>query len=109
MKKPPADEDIHIGPSDYIPWLQDQKICFMRIEGRGFGHSAIELELRLSVQDSPNSAGVVVEAIRSAKIALQRKIGGPLLEASAYLMKSPPVQLEESEAYRLYDAFLKRE
>ena len=84
-------ENLHIGPSDYVPWLKDNKICFIRIEGRKFGNIPIELELRLSVEDSPNSAGCVIDAIRLLKLALNRKIGGPLISASSYLMKSPPV------------------
>ena len=90
--------DIHIGPSDYVPWQQDNKVCFIRMEGRGFGNSPIELELRLSVQDSPNSAGVVIDAIRCVKLALERGEAGPLEAPSAYYMKSPPRQLRDSVA-----------
>ncbi len=78
------DENIHIGPSDYVPWLKDNKICFIRMEGKLFGDVPMNIELRLSVEDSPNSAGVVIDAIRCAKIALDRNIGGPLLGPSSY-------------------------
>jgi myo-inositol-1-phosphate synthase len=98
--------DIHIGPSDYVPWQKDNKVCFIRLEGRGFGGAPMELELRLSVQDSPNSAGVVIEAIRCAKLALERGIAGPLLAPSAYYMKSPPRQLRDSVAHEACNAFI---
>ena len=98
--------DIHIGPSDYVPWQQDNKVCFIRMEGRGFGNAPIELELRLSVQDSPNSAGVVIDAIRCAKLALDRGEAGPLAAPSAYYMKSPPRQLRDSVALEACDAFI---
>jgi myo-inositol-1-phosphate synthase len=98
--------DIHIGPSDYVPWQQDNKVCFIRMEGRGFGNAPIELELRLSVQDSPNSAGVVIDAIRCAKLALERGETGPLEAPSAYYMKSPPRQFRDSVALEACDAFI---
>ncbi|HZP70366.1 MAG TPA: inositol-3-phosphate synthase [Pseudolabrys sp.] len=98
--------DIHIGPSDYVPWQQDNKVCFIRMEGHGFGNSPIELELRLSVQDSPNSAGVVIDAIRCAKLALERGQAGPLVAPSAYYMKSPPRQLRDSVALDACNAFI---
>src|SRR5215831_17106678 len=98
--------DIHIGPSDYVPWQKDNKVCFIRIEGRGFGGAPIELELRLSVQDSPNSAGVVIDAIRCAKLALERGEAGPLVAPSAYYMKTPPQQLRDSVAREACDAFI---
>jgi myo-inositol-1-phosphate synthase len=98
--------DIHIGPSDYVPWQDDNKIAFIRMEGRGFGDVPLELELRMSVQDSPNSAGVVIDAVRCAKLGLDRGIGGPLEAASAYYMKSPPTQMRDSLAYELTDAFI---
>jgi myo-inositol-1-phosphate synthase len=91
---------IHIGPSDYVPFLKDNKVCFLRIEGTGWGGVPMNLELRLSVEDSPNSAGVVVDAIRACKAALDRKIAGPLEPASAWCMKHPPRQLPELEARR---------
>lgn len=90
--------NIHVGPSDYVPWLQDNKVCFLRIEGRGFGAIPISLEARLSVEDSPNSAGVVIDAIRCAQLALDRKEGGPLIGPSANFMKHPPQRLSEADA-----------
>ena len=98
--------NIHIGPSDYVPWQDDNKIAFIRMEGRGFGDVPLELELRLSVQDSPNSAGVVIDAIRCAKLGLERGIGGPLEAASAYYMKSPPEQMRDSLAFELTNAYI---
>jgi myo-inositol-1-phosphate synthase len=98
--------NAHIGPSDYVPWLQDRKICFLRIEGRIFGNVPVDLELRLSVEDSPNSAGVVIDAIRCCKLALDRGQGGPLEGPSAYFMKRPPVQYPDHQAYRLTEAFI---
>lgn len=97
---------IHIGPSDYVPWQDDNKVAFIRMEGRGFGDVPLELELRLSVQDSPNSAGVVIDAVRCAKLGLERGIGGPLEAPSAYYMKSPPKQMRDSTAYDLTEAFI---
>ena len=99
-------ENIHIGPSDYVPWQGDNKVCFIRMEGAGFGGAPIELELRLSVQDSPNSAGVVIDAVRCAKLGLQRGLGGPLEAVSAYYMKSPPEQMRDSEAREACNAFI---
>lgn len=90
--------DLHIGPSDYVPFLKDNKNCFLRIEGEGFAGQPIELELKLSVMDSPNSAGVVMDAVRYIKIARELKLTGPLIGPSAYLMKRPPVQLPLDEA-----------
>ncbi len=98
--------NVHIGPSDYVPWQDDNKIAFIHMEGRGFGDVPLELELRLSVQDSPNSAGVVIDAIRCAKLGLERGIGGPLEAASAYYMKSPPKQMRDSVAFELTNAFI---
>ena len=98
--------NIHIGPSDYVPWQLDNKICFIRMEGRGFGDAPIELELRLSVQDSSNSAGVVIDAIRCVKLALERGEAGPLVAPSAYYMKSPPRQFRDSVARAACDAFI---
>jgi myo-inositol-1-phosphate synthase len=103
---PIAEDRIHIGPSDYVPWQNDNKVCFIRMEGRGFGGVPLEIELRLSVEDSPNSGGVTIDAVRLARLALDRGLGGPLLEASAYLMKRPPVQLTDAEARRALDAFI---
>ena len=93
-----SSHDIHIGPSDYVPWQGDNKVAFIRIEGRGFGESPLELELRLSVQDSPNSAGVVIDALRCAKVGLERGQAGPLEAPSAYYMKSPPRQMRDDDA-----------
>lgn len=99
-------QNIHIGPSDYVQWQNDNKVCFIRIEGRGFGDAPMELELRLSVQDSPNSAGVVIDAIRCVKLALDRGIAGPLEGPSAYFMKSPPRQFRDSVAREACRAFI---
>lgn len=98
--------DIHIGPSDYVPWQRDNKVCFIRIEGHGFGGAPIELEMRLSVEDSPNSAGVVMDAIRCVKLALERGEAGPLVAPSAYYMKSPPQQFRDSVALEACNAFI---
>jgi len=100
-------DNLHIGPSDWIPWLKDNKVCFIRIEGRKFGNVPVELELRLSVEDSPNSAGCVIDAIRLAKLALDRGIGGPLISASAYLMKHPPEQFTDEKAREMVEEFIK--
>jgi myo-inositol-1-phosphate synthase len=101
-----ADQDIHVGPSDYVAWQNDNKVCFLRMEGELFGGVPMNLELRLSVEDSPNSAGVAVDAIRCAKLALDRGVGGPLLSPSAYLMKHPPEQLTDDEAFRRTEEFI---
>jgi myo-inositol-1-phosphate synthase len=104
----PLDNDrIHIGPSDYIPWLDDNKICFLRIEGRGFGNIPLHLEMRLSVEDSPNSAGVVIDAIRCCKIARDRKTGGPLISPSAYFMKHPIKQFSDETARTMVEDFVR--
>ena len=102
-------EDIHIGPSDHVPWLKDRKWAYIRIEGREFGDIPVNIELKLEVWDSPNSAGVVIDAVRCAKLALDRGVGGPLLGPSAYFMKSPPVQYTDSEAHELVEAFIRGE
>ncbi len=99
-------QDIHIGPSDYVPWQNDNKVAFIRMEGRGFGDAPLELELRLSVQDSPNSAGVVIDALRCAKVGLERGVAGPLEAPSAYYMKSPPCQMRDDEARNALGAFI---
>ena len=98
--------DIHIGPSDYVSWQDDNKIAFIRMEGKGFGDVPLELELRLSVEDSPNSAGVVIDALRCAKLGLERGLAGPLAAPSAYYMKSPPQQMRDDEARRELERFL---
>lgn len=101
----PAD-DIHIGPSDYVAWQKDNKVCFLRAEWLGFGDVPMNFEMRLSVEDSPNSAGVVVDAVRLAKLALDRGIGGPIESASAYLMKHPPKQMRDTEARAELERFI---
>ncbi|MBU1120301.1 hypothetical protein KJ660_00320, partial [Candidatus Micrarchaeota archaeon] len=103
---PIKDENLHIGPSDYIPWLNDRKLCFLRIEGKKFGDIPIDIEVRLNVEDSPNSAGVVIDAVRAVKIALDRKISGPLTSASAYLMKHPPEQFPDHLAREMLEEFI---
>ena len=100
----PAD-DVHIGPSDHVPWLEDRKWAYIRMEGRNFGDVPLNLELKLEVWDSPNSAGVIIDAVRCAKLALDRGIGGPLLGPSSYFMKSPPVQYHDDVAQRLVEEF----
>ena len=90
--------NVHIGPSDYVSWLDDRKWAYVRLEGRAFGDVPLNLEYKLEVWDSPNSAGVIIDALRCAKIAKDRKIGGALISSSSYLMKSPPVQFDDSEA-----------
>ncbi len=99
-------ENIHVGPSDYVPWLTDNKVAFIRIESRHFGDVPMHVELRLSVEDSPNSAGVVIDAIRCCKLALDRKMGGPLVEPSAYFMKSPPKQFNDTLALANLEKFI---
>lgn len=99
------DENIHIGPSDYVPWQKDNKVCFIRMEGKLFGNIPMNLEMRLSVEDSPNSAGVVIDAIRFCKQALIAGVGGVLIPPSAYYMKHPPVQFTDDEAYTLLQKF----
>ncbi|NEM91774.1 inositol-3-phosphate synthase [Galbitalea soli] len=101
-----APEDVHIGPSDHVPWLQDRKVAYVRLEGHGFGNAPTSLEYKLEVWDSPNSAGVVIDAIRIAGIALTAGLGGPVEAASAYLMKSPPVQYPDPIARTMLDAFI---
>jgi myo-inositol-1-phosphate synthase len=100
------DIDVHIGPSDYVPWQNDNKVCFLRIEGEGFAGIPIELELRMSVEDSPNSGGVVIDAIRCLKLARDRKIGGPLYSIAAYTMKHPPRQMADSIARERVEKFI---
>jgi myo-inositol-1-phosphate synthase len=99
-------DDIHIGPSDYVPWQNDNKLCFIRMEGRIFGDVPINLEMRLSVEDSPNSAGVAIDMIRCCKLGLDRGIGGVLLAPSSYFCKHPPEQVTDDEAYRNVEAFI---
>ncbi|MCE5312252.1 MAG: inositol-3-phosphate synthase [Nitrospiraceae bacterium] len=101
-----TNDDIHIGPSDYVPWMNDNKVCFLRIEGEAFGSVAMNLELRLSVEDSPNSAGVVIDAIRCCRIARDRQTGGLLISPSAYFMKHPKEQYNDEEARRMVEDFI---
>ncbi|MDO5739146.1 MAG: inositol-3-phosphate synthase [Ornithinimicrobium sp.] len=102
-----APRDVHIGPSDYVQWLDDRKWAYVRLEGRAFGDVPLSLEYKLEVWDSPNSAGIIIDAIRAAKIALDRGQGGPVVSASAYLMKSPPVQLPDEEGRAAVEAFIR--
>jgi myo-inositol-1-phosphate synthase len=99
-------DNVHIGPSDYVPWQKDNKICFIRIEGRGFGDVPLEMDLKLSVQDSPNSAGVVIDLIRLARVAKDQGLGGPLEAPSAYYMKHPPQQMNDEVARSLTAEFI---
>ncbi len=101
-----GDENVYIGPSDYVPWLQDRKWAYIRMEGRAFGDVPLNVELKLEVWDSPNSAGVVIDAIRCAKLALERGLRGTLVAPSAYFMKSPPVQMSDEEARARTEAFI---
>ena len=98
-------DDVHIGPSDHVAWLDDRKWAYIRLEGRNFGDVPLNVELKLEVWDSPNSAGVIIDALRCAKLAMDRGIGGPLLGPWAYFMKSPPVQYHDDEAHRMVEEF----
>jgi myo-inositol-1-phosphate synthase len=100
-----AADDVHIGPSDHVAWLDDRKWAYIRLEGRNFGDVPLNIELKLEVWDSPNSAGVIIDALRCAKIAMDRGIGGPLLGPSAYFMKSPPVQYHDDVAHKMVEDF----
>jgi myo-inositol-1-phosphate synthase len=106
LKVPLAADNIHVGPSDYVPWLNDNKICYIRMEGRGFGNVPLTVDLKLSVEDAPNSGGVMIDAIRCMKLALDRKVGGVLNSISAYSMKSPPVQYTDTEAKKMVAEFI---
>jgi myo-inositol-1-phosphate synthase len=103
------DRNVHIGPSDYVAWLDDRKWAYVRLEGRAFGDVPLNLEYKLEVWDSPNSAGIIIDAIRAAKIAKDRGIGGPILSASSYFMKSPPVQYDDTTAREAVEAFIRGE
>ncbi|MFZ2501387.1 MAG: inositol-3-phosphate synthase [Nocardioides sp.] len=103
------DRNVHIGPSDYVAWLDDRKWAYVRLEGRAFGDVPLNMEYKLEVWDSPNSAGIIIDAIRAAKIAKDRGIGGPIISASSYLMKSPPVQLPDEEGRARVEAFIRGE
>ncbi len=104
-----GDRNVHIGPSDYVAWLDDRKWAYVRLEGRAFGDVPLNMEYKLEVWDSPNSAGIIIDAIRAAKIAKDRGLGGPIISASSYLMKSPPVQLPDDEGRRRVEAFIRGE
>jgi myo-inositol-1-phosphate synthase len=102
-------KNVHVGPSDYVPWLSDRKWCYIRMEGTTFGDVPLNLELKLEVWDSPNSAGVVIDAVRCAKIALDRGMKGSLIAPSSYFMKSPPVQFHDDVARDNVEKFIKGE
>ena len=104
-----GEDNVHIGPSDYVPWLTDRKWAYIRLEGRTFGDVPLNVELKLEVWDSPNSAGVVIDAVRMVKLALDRGISGTLEGPSAYLMKSPPVQYADDLAHEMTEAFIREE
>ena len=104
-----GEKNVHIGPSDYVPWLTDRKWAYIRIEGRAFGDVPLTAELKLEVWDSPNSAGVIIDALRCAKVAMDRGIGGALLGPSAYFMKSPPIQYRDEEAREMVEEFSRGE
>ncbi|MGH2935684.1 MAG: inositol-3-phosphate synthase, partial [Gaiellaceae bacterium] len=95
-----------VGPSDYVPWLTDRKWCYIRMEGAAFGDVPLNLELKLEVWDSPNSAGIVIDAVRLAKLALNNGVAGSLVEPSSYLMKSPPKQIADDDAYEATEEFI---
>ena len=101
-----GDKNVHIGPSDYIPWLDDRKLAYVRLEGRAFGDVPLNLEYKLEVWDSPNSAGVIIDALRCAKMGLDRKIGGALLSPSSYFMKTPPIQYTDESAHNKVEDFI---
>src|SRR5512136_2882135 len=103
---PISPENIHVGPSDYVPWLTDRKWCYIRMEGRTFGDVPLNLELKLEVWDSPNSAGVVIDAIRCAKLALDRGLKGAIVAPSSYFMKSPPIQYSDDEAHQRVEGYI---
>lgn len=109
LKYPLGEEDIHIGPSDFIPWLKDNKVCQIRMEGEQFGGTPVEIDLKLSVEDSPNSAGVMIDAIRCAKLALDRGLSGYLEEISVFAFKHPMKQFTDDEAFRMVEKFIKDE
>jgi len=104
-----AADDVHIGPSDHVPWLNDRKWAHIRLEGRGFGDVPLNIDLKLEVVDSPNSAGVIIDALRCAKLGLDHGVGGPLLGPSAYFMKSPPIQYRDEAAREMVEAYARGE
>jgi myo-inositol-1-phosphate synthase len=101
-----AEKDIHVGPSDYVPWLEDRKFCHIRMEGRTFGDVPLLVEAKLEVWDSPNSAGVVIDALRCCKLAMDRGLSGAVVGPSSYFMKSPPIQYTDAEAKRLTEEYI---
>jgi myo-inositol-1-phosphate synthase len=103
------DENIHVGPSDYVAWQNDNKVCFLRMEGSMFGGVPMNLEMRLSVEDSPNSGGVAIDMIRCAKVAKDRGLSGPIHPAAAYFCKHPPIQMTDDEAHERLQQFIKAE
>ena len=106
LEEPLSKENIHIGPSDHVPWLEDRKWAMIRLEGRNFGDVPLTIEMKLEVWDSPNSAGVIIDALRCAKVAKDRGVGGPLIGPSAYFMKSPPVQFSDDMAREMVEEFI---
>ena len=104
-----APSDVHVGPSDYVPWLTDRKWCHIRMEGTTFGEVPLNLEAKLEVWDSPNSAGVIIDAVRCAKIALDRKLSGPIIGPSSYFFKTPPKQFKDDVCLAMTEAFIKGE
>jgi myo-inositol-1-phosphate synthase len=100
-------ENVHVGPSDYVPWLTDRKWCHIRMEGRAFGDVPLQMEVKVEVWDSPNSAGVIIDAVRCAKLAMDRGLSGPIVAPSSYFMKSPPKQFTDDEAHRLTEEFIR--
>src|SRR5207244_2264926 len=102
-----GEDNVHVGPSDYVPWLEDRKWCHIRMEGTTFGDVPLNVELKLEVWDSPNSAGVVIDAVRCAKLALDNEISGSLIAPSAHFMKSPPVQYHDDEAREMVEAYIR--
>ena len=107
MNRPLDTHDIHIGPSDHVAWLEDRKWAMIRLEGRNFGDVPLTIEMKLEVWDSPNSAGIVIDAVRAVKLALDRGVGGPLIGPSAYFMKSPPVQFSDEAAHDMVEEFVR--
>jgi myo-inositol-1-phosphate synthase len=103
-----GDKNVHVGPSDYVPWLTDRKWAYIRMEGSAFGDVPLNVELKLEVWDSPNSAGIVIDAVRLAKLALNNGVAGALVGPSSYLMKSPPEQIVDDEAHELTEEFIER-
>ena len=101
-----TNDEAHVGPSDYVPWLKDRKWCYIRLEGTTFGNQPLNCEVKLEVWDSPNSAGVVIDAVRCAKLGLDRRIGGALIGPSSYFMKSPPQQFTDNEARLRTETFI---